>query len=91
MPDRERQELMDPILVPGVLSYLAYGNFSATVATRPIDLCITPTGANKGVLSATDTTLKLSSRPCSSTRIFGNRRCWIDSAFRILADFLRLG
>jgi cytochrome bd ubiquinol oxidase subunit I len=31
MPDRERQELMDPILVPGMLSYLAYGNFSATV------------------------------------------------------------
>jgi len=30
------------------------GNFSATVATRPIDLCITPTGANKGVLAATD-------------------------------------
>jgi len=31
MPDRERQELMDPIFVPGVLSYLAYGNFSARV------------------------------------------------------------
>jgi cytochrome d ubiquinol oxidase subunit I len=31
MPDRERQELMDPIYVPGVLSYLAYGNFSAKV------------------------------------------------------------
>jgi cytochrome d ubiquinol oxidase subunit I len=31
MPDRDRQELMDPIYVPGVLSYLAYGNFSATV------------------------------------------------------------
>ena len=31
MPDRERQELMDPIYVPGVLSYLAYGNFSARV------------------------------------------------------------
>jgi cytochrome bd ubiquinol oxidase subunit I len=31
MPDREKQELMDPILVPGVLSYLAYGNFRARV------------------------------------------------------------
>jgi len=31
MPDRERQELMDPIYVPGLLSYLAYGNFSARV------------------------------------------------------------
>ena|SRR5262245_28668889 len=31
MPDRERQELMDPIYVPGILSYLAYGNFSARV------------------------------------------------------------
>ncbi len=31
MPDTERQELMDPIVVPGVLSYLAYGNFSAKV------------------------------------------------------------
>jgi cytochrome d ubiquinol oxidase subunit I len=31
MPDRERQELMDPIVVPGLLSYLAYGNFSARV------------------------------------------------------------
>jgi cytochrome d ubiquinol oxidase subunit I len=31
MPDRDRQELMDPIYVPGVLSYLAYGNFSARV------------------------------------------------------------
>ena len=31
MPDRERQELMDPIYVPGLLSYLAYGNFRATV------------------------------------------------------------
>lgn len=31
MPDRERQELMDPIVVPGILSYLAYGHFSATV------------------------------------------------------------
>ena len=30
------------------------GNFSATVATKPVDLCITPTGANKGVLAATD-------------------------------------
>ena len=31
MPDRERQELMDPLVVPGLLSYLAYGNFSARV------------------------------------------------------------
>jgi cytochrome d ubiquinol oxidase subunit I len=31
MPDRERQELMDPIYVPGLLSYLAYGNTRATV------------------------------------------------------------
>ena len=31
MPDRDRRELMDPIYVPGVLSYLAYGNFSAKV------------------------------------------------------------
>lgn len=31
MPDTERQELMDPIYVPGVLSYLAYGNSSAKV------------------------------------------------------------
>jgi cytochrome d ubiquinol oxidase subunit I len=31
MPDRERQELMDPILVPGLISFLAYGNFNATV------------------------------------------------------------
>jgi cytochrome d ubiquinol oxidase subunit I len=31
MPDRERGELMDPILVPGILSYLAYGSFSARV------------------------------------------------------------
>ena len=31
MPDTERQELMDPIYVPGILSYLAYGNFSARV------------------------------------------------------------
>jgi cytochrome d ubiquinol oxidase subunit I len=31
MPDRERQELMDPILVPGLISYLAYGNFNARV------------------------------------------------------------
>ena len=29
MPDTERQELMDPIVVPGVLSYLAYGDFRA--------------------------------------------------------------
>jgi cytochrome d ubiquinol oxidase subunit I len=31
MPDRERQELMDPIVVPGLISYLAYGNFHARV------------------------------------------------------------
>src|SRR3954471_6211688 len=31
MPDRERQELTDPILVPGILSYLVYGSFSARV------------------------------------------------------------
>jgi cytochrome bd ubiquinol oxidase subunit I len=31
MPDRERQELMDPIVVPGLISYLAYGNFNARV------------------------------------------------------------
>ena len=31
MPDRERQELMDPIVVPGLISYLAYGNFEARV------------------------------------------------------------
>jgi cytochrome d ubiquinol oxidase subunit I len=31
MPDRERQELTDPIFVPGILSYLAYGNFHAKV------------------------------------------------------------
>lgn len=31
MPDTERKELMDPIVVPGVLSYLAYGDFRATV------------------------------------------------------------
>jgi cytochrome d ubiquinol oxidase subunit I len=31
MPDRDRQELMDPIVVPGLLSYLMYGNFSARV------------------------------------------------------------
>jgi cytochrome d ubiquinol oxidase subunit I len=31
MPDRDRQELMDPIVVPGLLSYLAYGSFSARV------------------------------------------------------------
>jgi len=31
MPDRERQELMDPIVVPGLISYLAYGNFDARV------------------------------------------------------------
>src|SRR4029078_7757287 len=37
MPDRDRQELMDPISVPGVLSYLAYGTFSARV-TRLNDI-----------------------------------------------------
>jgi cytochrome bd ubiquinol oxidase subunit I len=31
MPDTERRELMDPILVPRVLSYLAYGDFRARV------------------------------------------------------------
>jgi cytochrome d ubiquinol oxidase subunit I len=31
MPDTERKELMDPIVVPGVLSYLIYGDFRATV------------------------------------------------------------
>ncbi len=31
MPDRERHELMDPIYVPGLLSYLAYGNARAKV------------------------------------------------------------
>jgi cytochrome d ubiquinol oxidase subunit I len=31
MPDTEKQELMDPIVVPGLLSYLAYGNTHATV------------------------------------------------------------
>ena len=31
MPDTERKELMDPIVVPGVLSYLAYGEFAAKV------------------------------------------------------------
>ena len=31
MPDRDRQELMDPIVVPGLISYLAYGNFAARV------------------------------------------------------------
>ena len=31
MPDVDRQELMDPIYVPGILSYLAYGNFKARV------------------------------------------------------------
>jgi methylthioribulose-1-phosphate dehydratase len=30
------------------------GNFSAAVATRPLELCITPTGARKGALSAAD-------------------------------------
>lgn len=31
MPDTERRELMDPIYVPGMLSYLAYGNAHAKV------------------------------------------------------------
>jgi cytochrome d ubiquinol oxidase subunit I len=31
MPDRERQDLMDPIIVPGLISYLAYGDFRARV------------------------------------------------------------
>lgn len=31
MPDTDRRELMDPIYVPRVLSYLAYGDFRATV------------------------------------------------------------
>jgi cytochrome d ubiquinol oxidase subunit I len=31
MPDTERKELMDPIVVPGLLSYLTYGDFRATV------------------------------------------------------------
>ena len=30
------------------------GNFSAAVATRPLELCITPTGARKGALTASD-------------------------------------
>ncbi|HEY3382230.1 MAG TPA: cytochrome ubiquinol oxidase subunit I [Vicinamibacterales bacterium] len=31
MPDTERRDLMDPILVPRMLSYLAYGDFRARV------------------------------------------------------------
>jgi cytochrome d ubiquinol oxidase subunit I len=31
MPDTERKELMDPIVVPGVLSYLVYGDPRAVV------------------------------------------------------------
>jgi cytochrome d ubiquinol oxidase subunit I len=31
MPDTERQDLMDPVYVPGLLSYLAYGNAQAKV------------------------------------------------------------
>lgn len=31
MPDTERRELIDPIIVPGVLSYLIYGDFRAKV------------------------------------------------------------
>jgi len=30
------------------------GNLSAAVATRPLELCITPTGARKGALNASD-------------------------------------
>jgi cytochrome d ubiquinol oxidase subunit I len=31
MPDTDRRELMDPVVVPGVLSYLVYGDFRARV------------------------------------------------------------
>ena len=31
MPDEQHQTLIDPIVVPGVLSFLAYGNFHAEV------------------------------------------------------------
>jgi cytochrome d ubiquinol oxidase subunit I len=31
MPDTERRELMDPVVVPGMLSYLVYGDFRARV------------------------------------------------------------
>jgi cytochrome d ubiquinol oxidase subunit I len=31
MPDTEKRELLDPIVVPRMLSYLAYGDFRATV------------------------------------------------------------
>jgi cytochrome d ubiquinol oxidase subunit I len=31
MPDEQNQTLIDPIFVPGVLSFLAYGNFNANV------------------------------------------------------------
>ena len=31
MPDVERRELLDPIYVPRLLSYLAYGDFRARV------------------------------------------------------------
>jgi cytochrome d ubiquinol oxidase subunit I len=31
MPDSQNQTLLDPVYVPGVLSYLAYGNFRANV------------------------------------------------------------
>jgi cytochrome bd ubiquinol oxidase subunit I len=31
MPDTERKQLMDPIVVPGILSYLVYGDFRAVV------------------------------------------------------------
>jgi methylthioribulose-1-phosphate dehydratase len=30
------------------------GNFSAVVATQPLEICITPTGAHKGALNAAD-------------------------------------
>ncbi len=31
MPDTQRRELIDPVVVPNVLSFLAYGNFTANV------------------------------------------------------------
>jgi cytochrome d ubiquinol oxidase subunit I len=40
MPDAQNQTLIDPIFVPGVLSFLAYGNFHAMVkglAAYPVD------------------------------------------------------
>ena len=36
MPDTERQELMDPIYVPGVLSYLAYGKDGCIEVMTPV-------------------------------------------------------